>query len=327
MELVEPLATAAGMVATADETASAPPVTVLDVRSVRKTYRAPGGPFNAVDGVDLTVRAGEIVALLGHNGAGKTTTIDMLLGLTVPSGGSITVFGQTPREAVDAGLVSTVLQTGGLLRDLTVRETVTAIAALHHCKERVPEVLEKTGLTALAKRKVSKCSGGEQQRLKFALALLPNPRLLVLDEPTAGMDVAARREFWDTMRQEARDGRTVIFATHYLEEAEAFAQRTILMGRGRILADRPTAELRGGFAGRTVTATLAGAGIADPRLAVLRAMAGVTAVELDRERVSVTGTESDAVALALLTELDGTALEIAAPTLEDAFLTLTEENR
>src|SRR5690606_1128576 len=132
-----------------------------------------------------------------------------------PTSGAVRVLGTTPQRAVHAGRVSAVMQTGGLLRDLTVRETVTAIASLHGARHRVAEVMERTAITGLGSRKVSKCSGGEQQRLKFALALLPDPDLLILDEPTAGMDVNARREFWDTMRDDADSGRTVVFATHY----------------------------------------------------------------------------------------------------------------
>ncbi|WP_449373687.1 ABC transporter ATP-binding protein [Arthrobacter psychrolactophilus] len=211
----------------------------LTLAAVRKTFHTANGPFEAVAGIDLSVGTGEIVAFLGPNGAGKTTTIDMMLGLTAPSSGTVSVFGKSPRTAVADGDVSAVLQTGGLLRDLTVQETVTAIAALHKAKDRIGSVMERTDITALAKRKVSKCSGGEQQRLKFALALLPDPRLLILDEPTAGMDVSARHAFWDTMRQDALEGRTVLFATHYLEEAQDFAERTVLIGAGRILADAP----------------------------------------------------------------------------------------
>ncbi|MGL3805465.1 ABC transporter ATP-binding protein [Paeniglutamicibacter sp. R2-26] len=296
----------------------------LDMRQVRKTFRTAHGPVEAVAGIDLSVGTGEIVAFLGPNGAGKTTSIDMMLGLTEPTFGNITVFGRNPRVAVEAGDVSAVLQTGGLLRDLTVRETVTAIAALHGAKDRIEEVMERTNIVSLARRKVSKCSGGEQQRLKFALALLPDPRLLILDEPTAGMDVSARRAFWDTMRQDALQGRTVLFATHYLEEAQDFAERTVLIGGGRILADGPTSELRAMTGGRTVSATLpAGHSLDSVRLA-LEALPHTGSVQLRGRRVAVTGPASDAAALVLLTRFDAQDLEITAPTLESAFMALTE---
>jgi len=301
------------------------PTLLLD--GVRKAFPGAAGPVTAVDGIDLAVYPGEIVAFLGPNGAGKTTTLDMVLGLTTPDAGTVSVLGTSPRQAVQAGRVSAVMQTGGLLRDLTVRETVTAIASLHSAKHgikakhRIEEVMERTDTSRIGSRRVSKCSGGEQQRLKFALALLPDPDLLILDEPTAGMDVNARREFWDAMRQDAGSGRTVIFATHYLEEAESFARRTVLIGSGKLVADGPTDSIRAMAAGRTVTATLPG----DPESAVERLLAydGVRRVDLNGHRAAVVTTESDALARVLLTEFGASDLEISAPSLESAFVALT----
>ena len=219
-----------------------------------KHFRGEGGEtVTAVDGIDLTIGSGEIVAFLGPNGAGKTTTVDMFLGLTSPTGGTVEVYGASPHRAVMEGRVSAVMQTGGLLPDFTVRETVRAIAALHGRPDRVEVVIERAGLGPLADRLVKACSGGEQQRLKFALALVPDPDLVILDEPTTGMDVGARQQFWDTMRADAADGRTIVFATHYLAEADAFADRTVLMARGRIMADGPTNEVRAAYGGHTVT--------------------------------------------------------------------------
>ncbi|MGP5731839.1 ABC transporter ATP-binding protein [Arthrobacter rhombi] len=300
----------------------------LELHDVRKTFSVDGGRLNAVDGISLRVDPGEIVALLGPNGAGKTTAIDMALGLTDPTSGSVGIFGSKPHEAVRAGRVSALLQTGGLLRDLSVHETVLAIASLYGAKNRVQEVMEATDITRLANRKVVKCSGGEQQRLKFALALLPDPDVLILDEPTAGMDVNARRAFWATMRQDATAGRTVIFATHYLEEAESFAQRIVLMNAGKIIADGTTANVRALASGRTVAATLQEHGTiasADPRLAELRALDGVTEVMVNGPRVTITATDSDAVAQYLLTRGGGTNLEISAPSLENAFVQMTNQ--
>ncbi len=159
----------------------------IELRDVVKSFRPRGGDeVHAVDHLDLTVQRGEVVALLGPNGAGKTTTLDMVLGFTEPTEGVVTVFGKPPRHAIAAGQVSAVLQTGGLLRDLTVRETVEMIASTFPTHRDVDEVIERAGVTTIAGRMVSKCSGGEQQRLRFALALLPDPDLIVLDEPTAG---------------------------------------------------------------------------------------------------------------------------------------------
>ncbi|QAY71232.1 ABC transporter ATP-binding protein [Xylanimonas protaetiae] len=284
------------------------------------------GPVIAVDGIDVEIAPGEIVAFLGPNGAGKTTTLDIVLGLSEPTDGVVEVLGTTPRKAMLAGHVSAVLQTEGLLRDLRVGETVRAIAALHGVEGRVDAVMERTGLARLAGRKVQACSGGEQQRLRFALALLPDPQLLILDEPTAGMDAAARRDFWDTMRAETHAGRTVVFATHYLEEAQSFAPRTVLIDGGRIRADRPTDELREMVGDRVVSATLPPSGVA-AALAAVRALPGVREARAEGARLVVHGTGSDDVARLLLTTTAAVDLEVSAPSLEAAFFALTEEGR
>ncbi|RYB94347.1 ABC transporter ATP-binding protein [Nocardioides oleivorans] len=276
----------------------------IHASGLRKQFRTTDGTqVVAVDGVDLTVRPGEIVAFLGPNGAGKTTTVDMLLGLTDPDAGTIEVYGMTPAEAVRNGRVSAVMQTGGLLNDFTVEETVRAIAALHGRTDRVEVVLERARLTELAGRRVEACSGGEQQRLKFALALLPDPDLVILDEPTTGMDVGARQEFWQAMRADAALGRTIVFATHYLAEADEFAERTVLMNRGRIVHDAATTDVRAAYGGRTLTF---------------------------RPPAEVVGTDGiDPAWLAqvrhALEPLGVTDLEVSAASLEAAFLALTTE--
>jgi len=311
----------------------APSDQAIEITGLTRGFGSGERRVQAVDGVDLSVRRGEIVALLGPNGAGKTTTIDMLLGLSSPDGGTVRVLGQSPRQAVASGRLSALLQTGGLLSDLTVAETVDVIAGFHSASARVPEVMERTGLTAIAKRKVSKCSGGEQQRIKFALALLPDPDVLVLDEPTTGMDVVARRNFWEAMAEEAGAGRTIVFATHYLEEAEQFAQRTVVMNRGKIVADGATAELRSSLGGRTVTATLpapidqstVGAILDELKRAGLLAGVQASDMQIDSAGVMrVRTAHSDALAAKLLA-LGAHDLEIVAPTLETAFTTLTQD--
>lgn len=276
---------------------------------LRKAFRSTGGTtVVAVDDVDLTVHPGEIVAFLGPNGAGKTTTVDMLLGLTAPDAGTIEVYGASPGDAVRQGRVSAVMQTGGLLGDFTVGETVRAIAALHGRSDRVEVVLERTHLTDLAGRRVEACSGGEQQRLKFALALLPDPDLVVLDEPTTGMDVAARQEFWRAMREDAARGRTIVFATHYLAEADEFAERTVLMAHGRIVHDAATADVRATYGGHTLTFRPPAEAVGDDgvdagwlaRVHDVLAPLGVTDVD-------VSAASLEAAFLALTTELEGAA--------------------
>ena len=286
----------------------------VDLRGVRKSF----GPVQAVRGVALAVGAGEVMAFLGPNGAGKTSTIDMILGLSRPDGGAVEVYGMAPRQAVRKGLVSAVMQTGGLLKDLTVAETVQYTASLFAVSRPVGEVLERAGITAIAGRLVGKCSGGEQQRLRFAMALIPDPELLILDEPTQGMDVEGRRGFWTTIREDAARGRTIIFATHYLEEADAYADRIVLIAKGQIVADGTAAEVKGLATGRTIRATLPGADEA-----ALRAIPGVNGVDVRGDTVLIHCGDSDAVARQLLNQTPARDLEITARGLEDAFITLT----
>jgi ABC-2 type transport system ATP-binding protein len=281
---------------------------------IRKSF----GRLRAVDGVSLDLKEGEITALLGPNGAGKTTAIDMILGLGKPDEGTVSVFGMSPGAAVARGLVAAVLQTGGLLKDLTVRETVRLMASVFADARPVDEVLHRAGIADIGDRLVGKCSGGEQQRLRFAMALLPDPALMVLDEPTAGMDVEGRRGFWTAIRSDAEQGRTVLFATHYLEEADAYADRIILMRHGRVVADGTAAEVKSLSSGRSVRAHLPGASETS-----LRGMAGVRSVEIRGDRVIVQTTDSDALARHLLNATAARDVEIVSHNLEEAFLTLT----
>ncbi|WP_144783704.1 ABC transporter ATP-binding protein [Microbacterium sp. BH-3-3-3] len=297
-------------------TSSTPTPAAIDARGVVKSF----GSVHAVRGVDLTVRPGEIVAFLGPNGAGKTTTIDMILGLTNPDAGRIEVFGHSARGAVARGLVSAVLQSGGLLKDLTVRETVELTASLFAEKRPVDEALERAGIRNLARRKVGLCSGGEQQRLRFAMALVSDPALLILDEPTTGMDVEARRSFWNAIRADAARGRTVMFATHYLNEADEYADRIVLMRGGQIVADGSTTEIKNLVSGRVVQVTLP-----DADLTALASVPGVDSVEAAGERITVHTRDSDALARHLLTSTTARDLEITAQNLESVFLTLTAE--
>ncbi|HJX80080.1 ABC transporter ATP-binding protein [Glutamicibacter sp.] len=294
----------------------------VSLTGLTKTFSTPRTKVQAVKGIDLQIPTGQIVAFLGPNGAGKTTTIDMILGLTQPTAGAAKILGLDPPQAVSSGRVSAVLQTGGLLRDMTVKETVTVIASMHGKPDRINEVMERTGLTRIAKRRVGKCSGGEQQRIKFALALLPDPDVLILDEPTAGMDVMARREFWSTMRSEATQGRTVIFATHYLEEAQNFAERTILMSQGKIVADGATAELRQLISGRTLSASFPSEDQGEQAATFDQS---VQITERNGSRFAFQCQNSDRFAAALLGEYQAYDLEISSPSLEDAFIQLTKD--
>ena len=287
------------------------------LRNVVKTF----GGVVAVDGVSLTIARGEVVALLGPNGAGKTTTIDMLLALSRPTSGSVTVFGGPPREAVARGLVAAVMQSGGLLKDYTVAETVRLTASLFGSSRPVGELLARAGIADIADRRVGACSGGQQQRLRFAMALAPDPELLILDEPTTGMDVEGRRDFWAAIRDDAAAGRTVIFATHYLAEADEYADRIVLIRKGQIVADGTPAQIKSLGSGRVVKVTLPGRTLRD-----LDLIPGATSVEIRGDTVIVYADDSDAVARHLLTTTGARDLEITSRNIEDAFIALTNDD-
>jgi ABC-2 type transport system ATP-binding protein len=293
----------------------------IRVQGLVKSFRGPQGPIEAVRGVSFDIAAGQTVALLGPNGAGKSTTIDMLLGLLAPDAGEVSLFGRSPADAVAAGAVGAMLQTGDLIRDLSVRELVTMIASLYPAPLGVEEVLELTGAGQFAAQRTQKLSGGQTQRVRSAVALVSDPQLLVLDEPTAAMDVEGRHAFWRTMREFAARGKTILFATHYIEEADAYADRAVLMAHGRLVADGPTTEIKARVGTRTIRATLPGA---DAR--TLERLPGVTGAELRGEAVVLTCSDSDAAVRALLQQYTGARdIEIAAAGLEEAFLELTAD--
>jgi ABC-2 type transport system ATP-binding protein len=294
----------------------------VELRGIEKSFRSPAGPVHAVRGVDIAIAPGEVVALLGPNGAGKSTTVDVLLGLTKADDGTATLFGRPPAEAVKAGKVGAMLQTGALLRDLSVRELVTVVGSLYPDPLDVDEVLELVGITGLAERRTQKLSGGETQRVRFALALVTNPDLLVLDEPTAAMDVEGRHAFWTTMRAFAARGKTVLFATHYLEEADAYADRAVLLARGRVVIDGPTTEIKAIVGLRTIRATLPGAD-----LDVLSRLPGVSSAESRGDAVVLRCTDSDAAIRALLERFPRARdIEISGAGFEEAFLELTRDH-
>jgi ABC-2 type transport system ATP-binding protein len=293
--------------------------TGIRLTGLSKSFRTSHGTVHAVRGIGLSVAAGETVALLGPNGAGKTTLIDMILGLTRPDRGSVSVFSMSPEQAVDAGAMGAMLQTGSLLRDLSVRELVTMMASLYPSPLDIDEVLELTGISGIAGQRTQKLSGGETQRARFAVALVSNPELLVLDEPTVAMDVEGRRAFWTSMRAFAARGRTVLFATHYLEEADAYADRVVLMSKGAIVADGPTTEIKAMVGSRTIRATLPGA-----ELAALGRLPGVTATDRRGEAVVLTCSDSDSAIRALLDGYpEARDIEITGAGLEEAFVCLT----
>jgi ABC-2 type transport system ATP-binding protein len=278
--------------------------------------------LTAVARVDLTIERGEVVALLGPNGAGKSTTIDLALGLSTPSAGTASLFGGTPREAVVAGRVGAMLQGGALLPTTTVAESVALVAAAHRHPLSVAEAMRRAGVTGFAKQKVSKLSGGQLQRARFAVAIVSDPELLILDEPTAAMDVEGRRAFWTSMHELTDTGRTVVFATHYLDEADTFADRVVMMSAGRIVADGTPSEVKAVVSGRSLAFSLR-----DPAADLaerLRALPDVQLVDARGDHLRVATTDSDAVLRLVLTERpDAHDIEVTARTMDDAFLALT----
>jgi ABC-2 type transport system ATP-binding protein len=301
---------------------TSPKSPVVELAGLEKSFRTSKGVVHAVRGVDVSIRAGEIVALLGPNGAGKSTTIDMLLGLTDPDDGTVLVLGGRPDEATGAGAVGVMLQTGSLIHNLTARELVTMVASLYPAPLDVDEVLRLVGIEAIAGRRTQKLSGGEAQRVRFALALVCDPQLLVLDEPTVAMDVEGRHAFWTAMRAFAARGRTILFATHQLEEADAYADRAVVMAEGRVVADGPTNEIKATVGLRTIRATLP-----DVPLDDLLLLPGVQSVDRHGDVVILRCTDADAALRALMDAFPvARGIELTSAGLEHAFLELTRAN-
>jgi ABC-2 type transport system ATP-binding protein len=291
----------------------------IRLQQVVKSY----GPVQAVGGIDVSIDPGETVALLGPNGAGKSTTIDLILGLAQPDAGSLTLFGQPPSTAVSQGRVGGMLQTGSLIPHLTVRELVTMVAALYPHPMAVEETLGMTSTAGFADRRTTKLSGGQAQRVRLALALVGDPDLLVLDEPTAALDVESRREFWRIMRGVAERGKTVLFATHYLEEADAYADRIILMASGRVVADGSSNTIKAATGGRTIRATLPGADST-----ALYLLPGVQTVDIHGETVLLVCRRPDEALRAFLDEYPNARdIEVKGAALDDAFVELTASSR
>ncbi|MFE5085360.1 ABC transporter ATP-binding protein [Streptomyces mirabilis] len=276
------------------------------------------GTVRAVDGVDLEIGRGETVALLGRNGAGKSTTISLLLGLNEPDEGTVALFGGPPEAAVRAGRVGAMLQETRPVPRVTVRELVSFVAGRYPAPLPVADALELAGIADLAGRRVDRLSGGQAQRVRFAMALAGNPDLIVLDEPTAALDVEARRAFWDSMRSYARRGHTVLFSTHYLEEADAHADRILVIDHGRLVADGTGEQLKRAVGGNLVSFDLAGRGTEG-----LTLLPGVVSVEVRGDRALLRTDDSDATVLALAELGAIRGLEVVPASLDDAFMALT----
>jgi len=280
------------------------------------------GSTLALDDCRLTIEPGETVALLGRNGAGKSTAIGLMLGLLDPSAGRVRTLGLDPRMAVRSGRVGAMLQAAGLPVGARVGELVDLARALAPAPLTRDAVLGRAALVPLAGRRVDTLSGGETQRVRFAMAIAGDPDLLFLDEPTVAMDVESRRGFWDDMRRSAAEGRTVLFATHYLDEADQVADRIVVLDHGRVVADGSPATLKASVREQTVRFVLGGDVAAiEPRLA---ALAGVDVVTRHGATIALTSRDADETVRALVAaEIAFRHLEVAGADMDAAFLALT----
>jgi ABC-2 type transport system ATP-binding protein len=291
---------------------------VVSFENVRKTY----GKVRAVDGLTMELRAGETVAFLGPNGAGKSTSLDMLLDLRKPTSGRIEMFGSDPYHAIKNGRVGAMLQSGGLMPEVTVRELVTLVTGFHPRPEPVEQTMRRAGIVQFADQRVDKLSGGQTQRVRFALAIVGNCDLIVLDEPTAAMDVETRRAFWDNMKVEVAEGKTLLFATHYLEEADQAADRIIVINKGRLLADGTPAEIKARAGAKRISFHLDR--IDEPFLLGLPALVNV---EIRHDLVQIQSSDSDRTLYAVLDAgYRPRDLEVSSLGLEQAFLAITAED-
>ncbi|MFB4274013.1 ABC transporter ATP-binding protein [Nonomuraea sp. MTCD27] len=287
----------------------------LELRAVTKTY----GPVTALAGVDLEVGEGETVAVLGPNGAGKSTLLSVALGLLAPGSGTARVLGRPPVEALRAGRVGVLLQESGLLDDVRVGELVTAVAGMYPDPLPPERVMRAARVEELAGQRIGRLSGGQRQRVRFALCVVGDPDLLVLDEPTVGLDVEGRRALWQELRARTAQGRTAVFATHYLAEADDYADRVVLLAAGQVVADGSVATVKALVGGVEVRCVL---DAADP--AELELLPGVRQVSVEGRAVSLRTSDSDATLRAVFAMYDDVRdVRLESTDLESAFVTLT----
>jgi ABC-2 type transport system ATP-binding protein len=290
---------------------------VASLEGVNKNY----GEVRALRNVDFTVRSGQVVAMLGPNGAGKTTAVKLLLGLLQPNSGKVRIFGGDPVNPENRMRAGAMLQVGKVPETLKVREHIDLFSSYYPNPLPLHEVLAAAGLEKLSDRKFGDLSGGQRQRTLFALAICGNPDLLFLDEPTVGLDVEARRALWEEIRRLVELGKTVLLTTHYLEEADALADRVAVISQGAIIAEGTPAEIKSQTSGKRIRC------ITELSLSALLEIPGVTGAKQDREAVEIHTGEAELVVRALLARdpsLSG--LEISTAGLEEAFLSLTRDN-
>jgi ABC-2 type transport system ATP-binding protein len=280
------------------------------------------GAVTAVDELSLVMQRGETVALLGPNGAGKTTAVEMLLGLVKPDAGDVGLFGGSPAVAVAHGRVGAMLQDAGLPQGVRVAELIGVIRGLYRDPLPVEDVLRLGGLEDVAGRQVQRLSGGQRQRVRLALALAGDPELVVLDEPTAALDVEARQAFWHRVHAAVAGGRTVLFATHRLEEADAVADRVVVLVGGRLVADGTPDDVKARAAGRSTVRFVADGA----EMEVLERLPAVHEAVSRQGRWTLYTTDPDRTVRALLQQVpQAMGLEVSRAGMEEAFLSLVRQ--
>lgn len=290
---------------------------VAQLDGVNKSY----GNVQALRSVNFNIRAGEVVALLGPNGAGKTTAVKLLLGLLAPNSGRVCVFGADPANPENRMRTGAMLQVGRVPETLKVREHIDLFSSYYYNPMPLSEVLAIAGLETLRDRKFSDLSGGQRQRVLFALAICGNPDLLFLDEPTVGLDVEARRMLWNEIRQLVSRGKTVLLTTHYLQEADALADRIAVINQGSIVAEGTPSEIKAQTAGKKIRC------ITKIHFDVLREIPGVIDAKQDREAVELHVREAEPILRDLLaSDASLSGLEVTTAGLEEAFLALVRDS-
>lgn len=291
---------------------------VASLKNASKRY----GDIEAVSNLSLDIYAGEVVALLGPNGAGKTSSVSMLLGLIKASSGQALLFGKDPKTLESRMRTGVMLQLSGIPDTLKVKEHIELYSAYYPNPLSLNEVLELAALEGLENRWYGKLSGGQKQRLHLALAMCGNPDLVFLDEPTTGLDVASRRALWLQVRGFIGKGRTVVLTTHYLEEADALADRIIVINKGKVIAEGSPTEIKAKTAGRKIRIVTS---LQEKEIA---RMPGVISIKKEGAAIEILVTEAERVVSELLQrDVTATGLEVTSAGLEDAFLALTEEKR
>jgi ABC-2 type transport system ATP-binding protein len=289
---------------------------IAKLESAGKRY----GAVLALDQVSLELRRGEVFAVLGPNGAGKTTAISLLLGLLRPDTGSVQVFGEPPQSLSARRRIGAMLQTSGVPDTLTVGELIRLFRSYYPRPRSVADTVALAGVADLLDRRYGKLSGGQQRRAQFALAICGNPEILFLDEPTTGLDVEARATLWKTIRQLVGEGCAVVLTTHYLEEAEALADRVSVLARGRIVASGSVQQIRARVAQRRIRC------VSRLAAAAISRWPEVHSASRDGERIEIVTDAAETVVRQLLFEDSGLSeLEVQRAGLAEAFVEITRE--